>query len=85
MVDGAGAAQALLWAGLLDEMEIHLVPVLIGGGRRLFDSGPDHIELEVARRLEARDVTHLRYACITARRDVRLCGLKTHRYRKESS
>ncbi|HYS38403.1 MAG TPA: hypothetical protein VEO01_22530, partial [Pseudonocardiaceae bacterium] len=45
-----------------DEMEIHLVPVLLGGGRRLFDSlGPDHIELELVRRLEARDATHLRY------------------------
>ena len=41
MVHGAGAAQALLRAGLLDEMEIHLVPVLLGEGRRLFDSlGP---------------------------------------------
>jgi dihydrofolate reductase len=62
MVHGAGAAQALLRAGQLDEMEIHLVPVLLGGGRRLFDSlGPDPIELEPVRRLEARDVTHLRY------------------------
>jgi len=62
MVHGAGAAQALLGAGLLGEMEIHLVPVLLGGGRRLFDGlGPDHIELELARRLEARDVIHLRY------------------------
>jgi dihydrofolate reductase len=62
MVHGAGAAQALLRAGLLDEMEIHLVQVLLGGGRRLFDSlGPDHIELEPLRRLDGRDVTHLRY------------------------
>ena len=62
MVHGAGAAQALLRAGLLDEMEIHLVPVLLGEGRLLFDSlGPGHIELELVRRLEARDVTHLRY------------------------
>ncbi len=62
MVHGAGAAQALLRAGQLDEMEIHLVPVLLGGGRRLFDSlGPDHIELELVRRVEGRDVTHLRY------------------------
>jgi dihydrofolate reductase len=69
MVHGASAAQALLRAGLLDEMEIHLVPVLLGGGRRLFDSlGPGHIELELVRRLEARDVTHLRYL-ISGRRD----------------
>jgi dihydrofolate reductase len=62
MVHGAGAAQALLRAGLLDEMEIHLVPVLLGQGRPLFASlGPDHIELEPVRRLEGRDVTHLRY------------------------
>lgn len=62
MVHGAGAAQALLRAGLLDELEIHLVQVLLGAGRRLFDAlGRDHIELELLRRLEARDVTHLRY------------------------
>jgi len=62
LVHGAGAAQALLRAGELDELEIHLVPVLLGAGRRLFgttESG--HIELELVRRLEARDVTHLRY------------------------
>jgi dihydrofolate reductase len=62
MVHGAGAAQALLRAGLLDEMEIHLVQVLLGGGRRLFDSlGPGHIELDLVRRIPGRDATHLRY------------------------
>jgi hypothetical protein len=36
--------------------------VLLGAGRRLFDAtGSDHIELELVRRLEAHDVTHLRY------------------------
>jgi dihydrofolate reductase len=61
-VMGAGAAQALLRAGLLDEMEINLVQVLLGGGRRLFDAlGPEHIELELVRRLEGRDAIHLRY------------------------
>ncbi|SOD97706.1 dihydrofolate reductase family protein [Blastococcus haudaquaticus] len=63
MVHGAGAAQALLRAGLLDELEIHLVPVLLGEGRRLFDHlGPDHVELRLTRTLHAPDVTHLRYA-----------------------
>jgi dihydrofolate reductase len=38
MVHGAGAAQALLQAGQLDELEIHLVPVLLGAGRRLFET-----------------------------------------------
>lgn len=63
LVHGAGAARALLDAGELDEMEIHLVPVLLGSGRRLFDHsrrGP--VELELVRRLEGRDATHLRYA-----------------------
>jgi hypothetical protein len=43
-------------------MEIHLVPVLLGEGRRLFEGlGPEHIELELVRALEAPGVTHLRY------------------------
>jgi dihydrofolate reductase len=62
LVHGAGAAQALLRAGELDELEIHLVPVLLGAGRRLFDpTDSGHIELQLVRRLEDRDVTHLRY------------------------
>jgi len=68
MAIGAGAAQALIRAGELDEMELHVVPVLLGRGRRLFDHLPgDHIELELTRRLTARDVDpahqvlHLRY------------------------
>jgi dihydrofolate reductase len=52
----------LLQAGQLDELEIHLVPVLLGAGRRLFGTtDSDHVELEPARRLEGRDATHLRY------------------------
>jgi dihydrofolate reductase len=62
MVHGAGAAQALLRAGQLDEMEIHLVPVLLGAGRRLFNElGSGSIELELARVLDGPGVTHLRY------------------------
>ena len=62
LVHGAATTQLALAAGVLDEIEIHLVPVLLGQGRRLFDNlGPEHIELELVRRLEARDVTHLRY------------------------
>ncbi len=60
MVHGAGAAQALLRAGLLDEMEIHLVPVLLGAGRRLFGDG-EPVELRRVRQLVDRDVTHLRF------------------------
>jgi len=62
MMHGAAAAQAVLRAGLLDELEVHLVPVLLGRGRRLFDDmPPDHVELELVRALEGRDVLHLRY------------------------
>jgi dihydrofolate reductase len=69
MVHGAGAAQALLAAGEIDELDLHVVPVLLGQGRRLFDNlPPDHIELELVRQLTTGDevdsgqqVTHLRY------------------------
>jgi dihydrofolate reductase len=62
MVHGASAAQSLLRAGLLDEMEIHLVPVLLGQGRPLFrELGQGRIELELVRILDAPGVTHLRY------------------------
>ncbi len=61
MVHGAGAAQSLLRAGELDELELHVVPVLLGAGRRLFDNLDGHTtELEPVRRLEGRDATHLR-------------------------
>jgi dihydrofolate reductase len=62
MVHGADLAQSCLRAGVLDELEIHLVPILLGEGRRLFDHlGTDHIELELTRIVEAPGVTHLRY------------------------
>jgi len=63
LVHGAGTAQLALAAGVLDELEIHLVPVLFGQGRRLFDErGPEHIELERTRVLEGEaGVTHLHY------------------------
>ncbi len=65
MVHGAGAAQALLRAGELDELELHLVPVLLGRGRRLFDHPlPDRVELELVRSLEGRQATHLRYRVV---------------------
>ncbi|WP_116951286.1 dihydrofolate reductase family protein [Jiangella endophytica] len=64
MVHGAAAAQSLLRAGLLDELELHLVPVLLGGGRRLFGDDGRRVELRPVRRLEGRDVTHLRYEVV---------------------
>jgi dihydrofolate reductase len=62
LVHGAGTAQLALAAGVLDELEIHLIPVLLGQGRRLFDNlGPEHIELERTRIIEGDGVTHLHY------------------------
>ena len=63
LVHGAGTAQLALAAGVLDELEIHLIPVLFGQGRRLFDHlSPEHIELERTRILEGEGgVTHMRY------------------------
>lgn len=59
---GANIIQQYLKAGLLDEIQIHLVPVLFGGGIRLFDHpGADQIELENARVVESSDVTHLKF------------------------
>lgn len=60
MVHGADLAQSLLDARALDEMEIHLVPVLLGKGRRLFDH-VDRTELEIKRVIEGPGVTHVRY------------------------
>jgi dihydrofolate reductase len=63
LVHGATTAQLALAAGLLDELEIHLVPVLLGQGRRLFENlGPEHTELERVRVIEGEGgMTHLHY------------------------
>jgi dihydrofolate reductase len=63
LVHGAATAQLALAAGLLDELEIHLIPVLLGQGRRLFDNlDPEHIELERTRiRAGEAGVTHMHY------------------------
>ena len=62
LVHGARTAQLALAAGVLDEPQIHLIPVLVGQGRRLFDHiGTDHIELELTRIVDVPGVTHIRY------------------------
>ncbi|MGQ0811695.1 MAG: dihydrofolate reductase family protein, partial [Nitrospiraceae bacterium] len=59
---GANIVQQFLKAGLLDEIQIHLIPVLLGGGRRLFDHlGTEHIELERTRVIESPGVTHMKF------------------------
>ena len=63
LVHGAGTAQLALAAGVLDEIELHVIPVLFGQGRRLFEGlAAEQIELERTRILEGEDgVTHMHY------------------------
>ena len=63
LVHGAAVAQLALAAGILDELELHVVPVLFGHGRRLFEGLPAvQIELERTRILEGENgVTHMHY------------------------
>jgi dihydrofolate reductase len=63
LAGGANAAQQFLAAGLVDEMEIHLVPTFLGSGERLFDGvGDDLHGLELVRTVAAAKVTHLKFA-----------------------
>ena len=65
LLHGAAAAQACLRAGLLDELQLQLLPVLLGQGRRLFaDLPPEHVELDLVRALDGPGVQHLRYRVV---------------------
>ena len=62
---GADAVQQYLKAGLLDELQIHLVPVFLGSGVRLFDElGTDQIQLEGTRVIESPGVTHIKFRVV---------------------
>ncbi len=61
LVHGAYTAQRALEAGVLDELQIHHIPVLFGSGRRLFDVLPSRIELEIVRVIDTPEATHIRY------------------------
>lgn len=62
LVHGAVTAQLALTAEVLDELQIHLVPILLGQGKRLFDHmRPDQIELELLGSVDGEGVQHLRY------------------------
>jgi len=62
---GASVAQQYLAARLMDEMELHVVPILLGGGERLFDNlaGSD-VRVEPVRVVETPEVTHLKYRVV---------------------
>jgi dihydrofolate reductase len=62
LAGGASIAQQYLKAGLVDELQIHVPPVFLGDGVRLFESlGDDRPELEITRVVDSPTVTHLRY------------------------
>jgi dihydrofolate reductase len=58
---GGGVVTSALVAGLLDEIVLHQVPVLLGGGRPFFGELPGHVDLRLIEVVPAPGVTHLRY------------------------
>jgi dihydrofolate reductase len=66
LVHGAYTAQTAIEADVLDELQIHQVPVLFGGGRRLFDVLPARVELEVIRVIDTPEATHIRYRVLSS-------------------
>ena len=61
LVHGAYTAQRALEAGVLDEVQIHQIPVLFGQGLRLFDVLPSRVELEITQVIDTPEATHIRY------------------------
>ena len=65
VLGGANAAQQYLKAGLLDEIHLHLVPVLLGEGIRLFENiGTEQINLEQISVIDEPGVTHFRFRVV---------------------
>ena len=60
---GADSINEYLAAGLVDEIELHVVPILLGDGERLFD-GVGDLKLEQLRAVEAPGVAHLKYRVV---------------------
>ena len=62
---GANVVQQFLEAGLVDEIQVHLAPVLLGAGVRLFERiGAGPVELEITRVIDSPRITHLRYRVV---------------------
>ncbi len=62
---GANTIQQFLRAGLVDELQIHLAPLLLGGGVRLFDDlGTDEVKVQSTRVVESPVVTHLKFRVV---------------------
>jgi dihydrofolate reductase len=65
VVQGANTAQQLITRGLMDEIFIHLTPVLFGSGVRLFEHvGGEHVQLETVEVIETKEAIHLRFRVV---------------------
>jgi dihydrofolate reductase len=65
VMGGAETGQQFIRTGLVDEISIHLVPVLFGSGTRLFEHlGKEHIQLETTGVIETPEATHLRFRVV---------------------
>ena len=65
LAGGASVIQQALRAGLVDEFQLHVAPVLLGGGTPLFAGlGPDDVQVEPVRVVESPSVTHLKYRVV---------------------
>jgi dihydrofolate reductase len=69
VMGGADIGRQYLAAGLVDQISLHVVPVLFGGGLPLFDDGlfEEHVELEPAGAIETPAATHLRFRVLRRR------------------
>jgi dihydrofolate reductase len=65
LVHGAYTAQTALQAEVLDELQIHQVPVLFGGGRRLFEVLPARVELQILGVIDTPQASHIRYGIVS--------------------
>jgi dihydrofolate reductase len=65
VMGGASIGQQVLAAGLVDEVQVHLVPVLFGSGTRMFERlGDEHVQLEPVQVVETPDAIHLRFRIV---------------------
>ena len=65
LAGGASVIQQALRAGLVDEFQLHVAPVLLGGGTPLFAGlGPDDVQVETVRAVDSPSVTHLKYRVV---------------------
>jgi dihydrofolate reductase len=61
---GGGVLTSALEAGLVDEVILHQVPILLGGGRRFCHALPEHVRLRLLAAIPAPGVTHLHYEVV---------------------